>query len=130
MCQYRYPGDLLGGWFLPLNFSYRYVRMRIYYVAVVMKTNEIFKRYLPAGSQECICAEGHEIFRAHTYSSAHVFTKCFVLVGTSVQLCSFCGARYSRALFRANGICERSTSHFFLQMSSNKCFSSKLRSSL
>lgn len=38
--------------------------------------------------------------------------------------------RYSRALFWANGICERRTSHFFLQMSSNRSFSPKLRSSL
>lgn len=87
MCQYLYSRDLLGGWFLPLNFSYVYLSV----CESVVKTNEIFKRRLHAGSQECICAQGHEIFRAHTYSSAHVLTKGFVLIGTSVQLCSFCG---------------------------------------
>lgn len=42
------------------------------------------------GLKEHICAQGHEIFRAHTYSSVHVLTKRFVLVETSVQSHSFC----------------------------------------
>lgn len=79
------------------------------------------------GLKEHIYVQG---MSSHLQFCWHAHQMFFFLVENFIESCSFCWTRYSRALLWGNGIYESSILHFFLQMSSNKYSSPKLRRSL